>query len=223
MINIVESPVDSKIFLKIKNNGLYTLKEIALTQIFNYRITENKRPVYSFNNKEFEQVIRGKRLIECAIVIKKSVVSELWRIINSESSYSKYLETYINDKINYIKTIGNGIDRIESLIQKYEREVIEYENLLKNSEIEGTALDILDDLPEDMELLISFGTSKQEDYSLSELSSNSNLTETDIINYIEKNSKLVIRNINFYEYSGEINISNTSIDEVFKMFGQVKV
>lgn len=218
-MNIVESPVDSKLFLKIKKNNSFILKEIALTQIFNYRITENKKPVYSFNNLEFEQVIRGKRLIECAIVIKKSVVSELWKIINSESSYSEYLNQYIKDKIQYVKSISNGIDRIENLVKQYERDNLEYNNLLKNTEAKGNAIDILSELPEDMELLISFGTYKQQDV---ELENKDDFTEEEIISYIEKNSKLLIKNINFYEYSGEINISNTGIDEVFKMFGQIK-
>lgn len=64
---IVDTPISCKLFLKVNSE----LQELMLTQVFNYKMSENKRPIYGFNKKDYSQVVRGKRLFEGVIVIKK--------------------------------------------------------------------------------------------------------------------------------------------------------
>lgn len=221
----VESPVDCKIFLKYNSSEGKELKEVLLTQALNYRITENKKPVYGFNRNRFGQVIKGKRLVEGVIVLKKSLFNEISDLIdlklNSEEEESLKI---VNDKIKYLKTSLVSDNRLKSLVAEYEVEAISYfENKIKALK-KNQKYNIFNKMPNGTQLIVAFGSLLNSEEFKTEYKNIESSSETyveELEKLINAESELVIEDINFIEKTGEINISKTDVDEVYKFFGSL--
>lgn len=225
MFNL-DSPVDCKIYLKYKNGSSYEMTELLMAQVFNYKISENKRPIYGFNKTYFEQVVRGKKLFEGIIAIKKSIISDINKIINITPSFINNEKEYTNNKLEYLKNTLSDDESIKSLLYEYEKIQNEEYQFKVRSAIKDYSIDVLNDLPEDTKLIIAFGSYKTTDSFKEEYNNMINkgkeLTSKELESLIINNSDFVIEDINFFEKTGEINISKNDIDEVYKFFGNVK-
>lgn len=219
----VDSPINCKLFLKTTENGNSDIQELMLTQVFNYKFSENKRPVYGFNKKDYSQVIRGKRLLEGIIVIKKSSISDINKLFSSLKKVKDSDLNYSKNKIEYLKsTLSNDKTIQNKLDEYYKRALYEYEVKRINSLNENDAIDIMNDLPENSSLILSFGDDINNDEFQSKLN-NKELSETSSINgLITDSSSYVIEDIQFFEKTGEISIGKNDIDEVYKFFGKLK-
>lgn len=224
----VESPVDCTIFLKYRNENSFELKELLLTQALNYKISENKRPVYGFNKLDFSQVVRGKRLFEGVIVIKKSIISDLSKLIKIGEPNNVDLFNYEFKKLDYLKSIL----KTDSELTKYvdimkDRTNVEYQESVSKL-MNMSSGDILNDLDENNSLLILFGSAKQDQdfkYKFKEYCEDGkdiSVTNEQLKQMIRDNSEFAIESVNFFEKVGEINVGSNDIDEVYKFFGKLK-
>lgn len=222
----VESPVDCKIFLKYESATGKEIKEILLTQALSYRITENKKPVYGFNRNRFSQVIKGKRLIEGVIVLKKSIFNEIGDLISlalDESVQERIALT--SQKIEYLKTALND-NTLKSLVSEYAKEAsVYYQDQLEKKKGKSD-YNIFNTMPEGTQLIVAFGSLinskefKQEYTKIIKSGENNYGAELEAL--IKKDSELVVEDINFTEKTGEINISKSDVDEVYKFFGSLE-
>lgn len=225
MINL-DSPVDCKIYLKYKNNDSYEMTELLMAQVFNYKISENKRPIYGFNKTYFEQVVRGKKLFEGIIAIKKSIISDINKIVNITPSFINEEKKYTDNKLEYLKNTLSDDKSIKPLLVEYEKiQNEEYQFKVRNA-INNCSIDVLNDMPEGSKLIIAFGSYKTTDSFKEQYNNMINkgkeFTAKELEELIVNNSDFVVEDINFFEKTGEINISKNDIDEVYKFFGNVK-
>ena len=224
---IIESPVSCKIFLKYKSkkNG-YEMKEILLTQVLNYKITENKKPVYGFNKNRFQQVINGKRLLEGVIVLKKSIFESVEKAINLDSEENINEKEDIERKLNLIKGfIDDDNDKL-NMIEQYKDDYERAYYRRKENLISKKSYNIFEKLPNGAKLIVLFNSTLSDNtfkVRLKEINKNkdSGMALEDLKELIEKSSEIVIEDINFTEKISEINISKTDIDEVYKFFGSL--
>lgn len=221
----VESPVDCKIFLKYESSTGKEIKEILLTQALSYRITENKKPVYGFNRNRFSQVIKGKRLIEGVIVLKKSIFNEIGDLISLALDEKDQERVELTaQKIAYLNTAIND-NTLKSLVSEYAKEAsIYYQNQIDQLS-KSQKYNIFNTMPEGTQLIVAFGSLvnsnefKQEYTNIIKKGENNYGAELEKL--IKRDSELVIEDINFTEKTGEINISKSDVDEVYKFFGSL--
>ncbi|MGL4867018.1 MULTISPECIES: hypothetical protein [Bacteria] len=220
----IESPIDCKIFLKYKSSSGTELKEVLLTQTLNYRITENKKPVYGFNRNRFGQVIKGKRLIEGVIVLKKSIFNEIGDLIDL-SSINNSSRKLTTEKIAYLKSVLPENTNLMNLVKEYEKDAAILYEMEKIKLEKSKKYNIFNTLPQGTNLIVAFGSViNSNEFKLKY----KKILEKDSIDYateleklIKSDSELVIEDINFLEKTGEINISKSDIDEVYKFFGSL--
>ena len=220
----IESPIDCKIFLKYKSSVGTEIKEVLLTQTLSYRITENKKPVYGFNRNRFGQVIKGKRLIEGVMVLKKSIFNEIGDLIDL-SSINNSSRKLTTEKIAYLKSVLPENTNLMNLVKEYEKDAaVNYE--MEKMKIEKSQkYNIFNSLPQDTNLIVAFGSLiNSNEFKLKYnkiLEKNSIDYATELEKLIKSDSELVIEDINFLEKAGEVNISKSDIDEVYKFFGSL--
>ena len=85
--------------------------------------------------------------------------------------------------------------------------------------------DILNELPNDTSLILAFGSyAETEDFQsmYNNMVNNEEFTYEEAQKMIETNNDFVIEDIQFFEKTGEVNISKNDIDEVYKFFGRLK-
>lgn len=220
----IESPIDCKIFLKYKSSAGTEIKEVLLTQTLSYRITENKKPVYGFNRNRFGQVIKGKRLIEGVIVLKKSIFNEIGDLIDLSSinNSSKRLTT---EKIAYLKSVLPENTNLMNLVKEYEKDAAVHYEMEKMKLEKSQKYNIFNSLPQGTNLIVAFGSViNSNEFKIKHkkiLEKNSIDYATELEKLIKSDSELVIEDINFLEKAGEVNISKSDIDEVYKFFGSL--
>lgn len=220
----IESPIDCKIFLKYKSSVGTEIKEVLLTQTLSYRITENKKPVYGFNRNRFGQVIKGKRLIEGVMVLKKSIFNEIGDLIDL-SSINNSSRKLTTEKIAYLKSVLPENTNLMNLVKEYEKDAaVNYE--MEKMKIEKSQkYNIFNSLPQDTNLIVAFGSLiNSNEFKIKYnkiLEKNSIDYATELEKLIKSDSELVIEDINFLEKAGEVNISKSDIDEVYKFFGSL--
>ena len=220
----IESPIDCKIFLKYKSSAGTEIKEVLLTQTLSYRITENKKPVYGFNRNRFGQVIKGKRLIEGVIVLKKSIFNEIGDLIDLSSinNSSKKLTT---EKIAYLKSVLPENTNLMNLVKEYEKDAAVHYEMEKMKLEKSQKYNIFNSLPQGTNLIVAFGSViNSNEFKIKHkkiLEKNSIDYATELEKLIKSDSELVIEDINFLEKAGEVNISKSDIDEVYKFFGSL--
>ena len=222
---VVDSPVKCKIFLKRKVDGSFELKELLLTQVFNYKISENKRPVYGFNKLDYGQVVRGKRLFEGVIVIKKSLVSDISKLVELGKATLKDEMNYTKNKVEYLKNLFVEDKSIKPHIEDYYKRALEDYKMKQRMFLSNQNADILNELPEDASLILAFGSyAETEDFKskYNNMVNNTEFTYEEAEKLVETNNDFVIEDIQFFEKTGEVNISKNDIDEVYKFFGRLK-
>ena len=221
----VDSPVKCKIFLKRKNGADYELKELLLTQVFSYKISENKRPVYGFNKLDYEQVVRGKRLFEGTIVIKKSLVSDISKLVDIGKATFKDEMNYTRNKVEYLKNLFAEDKSIKPHINDYYERALEEYKMKQRMYLSNQNADILNELPKDVSLILAFGSyAETEEFQdiYNNIVNNQEFTYEEAQKIIETSNDFVIEEIQFFEKTGEVNISKNDIDEVYKFFGKLK-
>lgn len=232
----VDSPVRCKIYLKYKvlqSSSTETkthetkMKELMLTQVFNYKISENKRPIYGFNKLDYSQVVRGKRLFEGVIAVKKSIISDISKIIGLADATSTDNLNYSKKKVEYLQNVIENNSSIKSKLDEYyERALKEYE-AQQQAYLNNDTMDILNDMPEGTGIVLAFGDNMDSD-DLKEqyqelVARDMDLTAEQLELLIRNNADFVIEDVNFYERTGEINISKNDIDDVYRFFGKLKI
>lgn len=220
----VDSPVKCKIFLKRKNGADYELKELLLTQVFSYKISENKRPVYGFNKLDYEQVVRGKRLFEGTIVIKKSLVSDISKLVDIGKATFKDEMNYTRNKVEYLKNLFVEDRSIKPHINDYYERALEEYKMKQRMYLSNQNADILNELPKDVSLILAFGSyAETEEFQdiYNNIVNNQEFTYEEAQRIIETSNDFVIEEIQFFEKTGEVNISKNDIDEVYKFFGKL--
>ena len=220
----VDSPVRCKIFLKRKSDSGFELKELLLTQVFNYKISENKRPVYGFNKLDYAQVVRGKRLFEGVIVIKKSLISDISKLVEIGNATLKDEMNYTRNKVEYLRNLFVEDKTIKPMIEDYyDRAVKEYK-IKQRMFLSDQNADVLNELPSDTSLILAFGSyaeSKEFEDIYNSMTNNNEFTSEEAEKLIETKDDFVIEDIQFFEKTGEVNISKNDIDEVYKFFGKL--
>lgn len=216
---IVDTPINCKLFLKTNSE----LQELMLTQVFNYKMSENKRPIYGFNKKDFSQVVRGKRLFEGVIVIKKSSISNVNKLLVSISVGNNNDVNYTRRKIEYLKTnLSNDKTMQNKLDEYYKRALYDYEVKRLKQLNSSNTLDIMNDLPENTSLVLSFGDDINNKKFQDRLNSDELVDSDSISGLLESSSSYIVENIEFFEKAGEISVGKNDIDEVYKFFGKLK-
>ena len=225
----VESPSECKMFLRVKKEDGFHLKELMLTQVFNYKISENKRPIYGFNQKDFSQVVRGKRLFEGVIVIKKSLISDIGKLVDLASSKLKDDLNYSMNKIEYLKNMLNDNKEMQSQLNEYYERAIEEYQIKKDMEYSTNQIEVLNDMPEEASLMLVFGDSIHNDEWQKEYQDranhyeDANIATSELENLIQQQTGFEVEEVHFLEKTGEVNIGKNDIDEVYKFFGKLKV
>lgn len=237
---IIETPVDCKLFLRYKSNTITQdeegkeiivpeerLKEIALTQTLSYRITENKKPVYGFNQERFQQVIKGKKLLEGVIVLKKSLLNQIDNLIDITPKDIADQKNYTEEKLIYLKRNLIADDSIKDVLAKYEDELEDDWLKKKHKYInQKNKCNIFNNLPKGTKIIIAYGSAIISETFQNKLQTimskeNSLYKVEEAENLIKENSEFIIEDINFIERSSEITISKSDIDEVYKFFGSL--
>lgn len=225
----VESPSDCKMFLKVKKDDGFHLKELMLTQVFNYKISENKRPIYGFNQKDFSQVVRGKRLFEGVIVIKKSLISDIGKLVDLTSNKLKDELNYSMNKIEYLKYMLDNNKEMQSQLDEYYKRAIEEYQIKKDMEYSTSQIEVLNDMPEEASLMLVFGDSINDDEWQKEYKSkadnyeDTNIATSELENLIQQQAGFEVEEVHFLEKTGEVNIGKNDVDEVYKFFGKLKI
>lgn len=235
----VESPVDCRIYIRYKTKEEVTtanggvgyvdrerISELLLTQVFNYRFTDSKRPVYGFNRKQFDQIVNGKQLLEGVIVLKKSMLNDLGSLLVNSADLSSYSNNATEEKIEYLYNQFVDDPAMKSMVNLYEKEVTKDTQNKIESYIKESKYDIFNNLPSGVKLVIAFGSAiKSIDFqnrmkAIYDLDSGDTLGDMERL--IMEQSDMVFTDINFTEKSGEINVGKNDIDEVYKFFANVK-
>lgn len=238
--SIIETPVDCKIFLRYTVNTVLQdengkqsstteerIKEIALTQTLSYRITENKKPVYGFNQERFQQVIKGKKLLEGAIVIKKSLLNQIDNLIDVSPQDLINEKNYINEKLIYLKRNLVVDDGIKDILRQYENDSQDEWLKKKHKYInQKNKCNIFNNLPAGTKIIIAFGSAIVSEIFQSKIQSimdkeNSTNKIMQAEELLKENSEFIVEDINFIERGSEISISKSDIDEVYKFFGSL--
>lgn len=216
---IVDTPISCKLFLKVNSE----LQELMLTQVFNYKMSENKRPIYGFNKKDYSQVVRGKRLFEGVIVIKKSSISDINKLLSSISTGNSSDIAYSKNKIEYLKAnLSNDKTMQNKLDEYYKRALYEYEVERLKQLNSSSTLDIMNDLPDNASLVLSFGDDINNQEFQNKLNSKDLIDSESVSNLLDSSSSYIVEDIEFFEKAGEISIGKNDIDEVYKFFGKLK-
>lgn len=235
----VESPVDCRIYIKYKtkeevvdNNGktgyvnIERISELLLTQVFNYRFTDSKRPVYGFNRKQFDQIVEGKQLVEGVIVLKKSMLNDIGSLLVNSADLSSYSSKATEEKIEYLYNQFVDEPAMKSMVNLYEHEVDKDIQNKVESYVKENKYDIFNNLPSGVKIIIAFGSGiKSIEFqnrmkAIYDLKNENTLGEMERL--IMEESEMVFTDINFTEKSGEINVGKNDIDEVYKFFANVK-
>lgn len=177
--------------LNIKYSGNNNV--MLLVQTFNNRYTNTKMPIYSFSNEEFEQVAKGKKLVEGLIVIKQIDLNMLKQTFITSSSN--------NELENYKNTI---------------RELHSY-NITKNIEL----LKKINEIEEKVNVLISKNNNEKNNKTSNIDLLNNNEFEISLedVNKKAKTKTRIIKKINFTEVSENLDISEPSGAIVLRYFG----
>lgn len=78
MAELIELMTPKSTTIKINGNTL------ELVQYFGYKIEENKRPVFGFNNQSFSNTISGKKIASGKIGLKKTTIDAIASIAKKE-------------------------------------------------------------------------------------------------------------------------------------------
>lgn len=177
---------DFHLILKHSNSE----KIMLLVQTCNNRFTNSKVPIYSFNNEEFKQVAKGKKLVEGLIVIKQidlNILKQNFITNNNDNKLKEYKETikelheYKSNDENFIKKINTIEETIKEMIKNESKNEKTSKEILNNEKFEITLQSVDND---------------------------------------NDNSIRTIKEINFTEVSENLDISEPSGVVVYRYFGK---
>lgn len=188
-------------------------KPLPLTQVVSYKIEENKKPIYGYNKKDFNTMIRGKTIVSGHIVIKKSMKDIIGTLIKAKSYDFSWVTPKEKIDLIYKLQLKNREDEKDKLNVWYDQILQTYtsiQNSYKTSSI---------DTKNDTFLDMSYGDNEIE------LKINFNILQTNNgsyeINMKESGDMIIVKNVHFISREGEISISKDSIDEVYTFVGNL--
>lgn len=108
------------------------------------------------------------------------------------------------------------------LDEYYKRALYEYEVERLKQLNSSSTLDIMNDLPDNASLVLSFGDDINNQEFQNKLNSKDLIDSESVSNLLDSSSSYIVEDIEFFEKAGEISIGKNDIDEVYKFFGKLK-